>query len=166
MHIGGLVQDCSNTSALAMESLQSCIDPSIYCCTKATIMHFNTYLITSSEAIQNMFYYDNRAAINQMPCAGSIGITEILDTIRNSVSQWLFMKTVKTAFVQQFILVIALCVWIRTWCQKICHCGIQYLFHRDATCAVIYHNYNSKITVIWNHSCISYPLFLTIAYIS
>ena len=29
-HIGGLVQDCSNSSALAMELLQSCTKPSIY----------------------------------------------------------------------------------------------------------------------------------------
>ena len=30
MHINGLVQDCSNSSALAMELLQSCTKPSIY----------------------------------------------------------------------------------------------------------------------------------------
>ena len=29
-HFDGLVQDCSNSSALAMELLQSCTDPSIY----------------------------------------------------------------------------------------------------------------------------------------
>ena len=29
-HIGGLVQDCSNSSALAMELLQSCTKPSIW----------------------------------------------------------------------------------------------------------------------------------------
>ena len=30
-HIDGLVQDCSNPSALKMELLQSCAKPSIYC---------------------------------------------------------------------------------------------------------------------------------------
>ena len=30
-HIDGLVQDCSNSSASAMELLQSCTEPSIYC---------------------------------------------------------------------------------------------------------------------------------------
>ena len=29
-HIDGLAQDCSNSSALAMELLQSCAKPSIY----------------------------------------------------------------------------------------------------------------------------------------
>ena len=32
MHINGLVQDCSNSSALAMELLQSCTDPAICVC--------------------------------------------------------------------------------------------------------------------------------------
>ena len=31
-HIESLVQDCSNSSALAMELLQSCTKPSIYHC--------------------------------------------------------------------------------------------------------------------------------------
>ena len=31
VYIGGLVQDCSNSSALAMELLQSCTKPSIWC---------------------------------------------------------------------------------------------------------------------------------------
>ena len=30
IYIDGLVQDCSNSSALAMELLQSCTKPSIY----------------------------------------------------------------------------------------------------------------------------------------
>ena len=30
LHIDGLVQDCSNSSALALELLQSCTKPSIY----------------------------------------------------------------------------------------------------------------------------------------
>ena len=29
-HIGGLVQDCGNSTALAMELLQSCTKPQIY----------------------------------------------------------------------------------------------------------------------------------------
>ena len=31
MYIDGLVQDCSNSSALAMELLQSCTKHSVYC---------------------------------------------------------------------------------------------------------------------------------------
>ena len=31
VHIEGLAQDCSNSSVLAVELLQSCTKPSIYC---------------------------------------------------------------------------------------------------------------------------------------
>ena len=31
LHVDGLVQDCSNSSALAMELLQSCSKPSMWC---------------------------------------------------------------------------------------------------------------------------------------
>ena len=31
-HVDGLVQDCSNSNALAMKLLQSCTKPSIYFC--------------------------------------------------------------------------------------------------------------------------------------
>ena len=41
MHIDGLVQDCSNSSALAIELLQSCTKPSIY-----LILVCNVYFLT------------------------------------------------------------------------------------------------------------------------
>ena len=39
LYIDGLVQDCSNSSALAMELLQSCAKPSIYACTDFWIVY-------------------------------------------------------------------------------------------------------------------------------
>ena len=38
-HIDGLVQDCSNSSALALELLQSCAKPSIYQCSSTRLWY-------------------------------------------------------------------------------------------------------------------------------
>ena len=54
----GWVQDCSNSSALAMELLQSCAKPSIYCYTK-----HNTCLVPSCLFPSFQF----RSIRNQMP---------------------------------------------------------------------------------------------------
>ena len=40
-HIGGLVQDCNNSSVLAMELLQSCTKPSIWCVHKVTVLWYS-----------------------------------------------------------------------------------------------------------------------------
>ena len=39
LHIDGLVQDCSNSSALAMELMQSCVKPSLYGMIQITKSH-------------------------------------------------------------------------------------------------------------------------------
>ena len=44
-YIDGLVQDCSNSSALAMELLQSCIRPSIYSFTGGQCKHCSGWLM-------------------------------------------------------------------------------------------------------------------------
>ena len=37
VHVDGLVQDCGNSSALAMELLQSCTKPLMYCYRKPVL---------------------------------------------------------------------------------------------------------------------------------
>ena len=46
LHIDGLVQECSNSIANAMELLQSCIKPLIYCDGYPVQVH--TYMVLSS----------------------------------------------------------------------------------------------------------------------
>ena len=40
VHVDVLVQDCGNYNALAMELLQSCTKPSMYCYSKPVLTHF------------------------------------------------------------------------------------------------------------------------------
>ena len=49
-YIDGLVQDCSNSSALAMELLQSCTKPSIYAIDVSDI-HNGLHIIISFQII-------------------------------------------------------------------------------------------------------------------
>ena len=51
-HIDGLVQDCSNSSALAMELLQSCTKSSIY---KSPCLNVQIVSITASIMIFSIF---------------------------------------------------------------------------------------------------------------
>ena len=50
-HIGGLVQNCSNSSALAMELLQYCIKPSMYASVESVVMRSGN---ASLEAIADL----------------------------------------------------------------------------------------------------------------
>ena len=58
-HFDGLVQDCSNTSTLAMESLQSCTKPSIcdqVCCIGSRDKYYETHqTFPFCSAYHNMF---------------------------------------------------------------------------------------------------------------
>ena len=66
-HVGGLVQDCSNFSALAMELLQSCAKPSIYIWIHKTtkwVTHFHPALCDCCLMLSHMFnHWVNQAEI-------------------------------------------------------------------------------------------------------
>ena len=64
-HIDGLVQDCSNSSALAMELLQSCTKPSIYSIVYRKIFHY------SNQAVPLPLCIVNEAGWNYMEFPGA-----------------------------------------------------------------------------------------------
>ena len=57
-HFNGLVQDCSNSIALAMELLQSCAEPSICAQQKVEIPQFNSKMTTLTHYGVTMSYGD------------------------------------------------------------------------------------------------------------
>ena len=53
VHVDGLVQDCGNSSALAMELLQSWIKPSMYCYRKYVLASWDEYTLRDSALFCN-----------------------------------------------------------------------------------------------------------------